>query len=139
MWRVQPSALRIRKKPLSDRLTLHDCVIRAVAIKPCKKINVFVVGTPVTGTTGPDGRYTILSAPTGIFSIDALCEALSNVVSGRLACPPEISGGLLRALFRVDSRSMGPDFDHGLTRRECEVLQLVGRGLFDVFPGNRAA
>ena len=62
-------------------------------------------------------------------SIEALCEALSEIVAGRLACPPEISGGLLRALFRRTSQSYEPDFDHALTPRECEVLQLLGRGL----------
>lgn len=62
-------------------------------------------------------------------SIDVLCKALSEVVAGRLACPPEISGGLLRALFRRDPRTEEPDIDHSLTRRESEVLQLVGRGL----------
>jgi DNA-binding NarL/FixJ family response regulator len=33
-------------------------------------------------------------------SIDAVCKSLWEIVDGRLACPPEISGGLLRALFR---------------------------------------
>jgi len=62
-------------------------------------------------------------------SIDALCQALSDIVAGRLACPPDISGGLLRALFRRDPRPDEPDLDPALTRRESEVLQLVGRGL----------
>jgi DNA-binding NarL/FixJ family response regulator len=61
-------------------------------------------------------------------SIDALCKALSEIVAGRLACPPEIAGGLLRALFRPDARSEGFDLEHALTRRESEVLQLLGRG-----------
>lgn len=62
-------------------------------------------------------------------SIDALCKALSQVVAGHLACPPEISGGLLRALFRRDPRSDEPDLHQALTRRESEVLQLLGQGL----------
>jgi len=62
-------------------------------------------------------------------SIDALCKALSEIVAGRLACPPEISGGILRALFRRDPRSGEPDVELALTRRESEVLQLLGRGL----------
>src|SRR5215472_17779497 len=33
---------------------------------------------------------------------DELCRALSDVIEGRLACPAEISGGLLRALFHGD-------------------------------------
>jgi DNA-binding NarL/FixJ family response regulator len=62
-------------------------------------------------------------------SIDTLCKALSEIVAGRLACSPEISGSLLRALFRRDSRSAEPDIDLALTRREREVLELLGRGL----------
>lgn len=61
-------------------------------------------------------------------TIDALCKALTDVVAGRLACPAEISGGLLRALFRRDRPSDEPDVDHALTRRESDVLQLIGHG-----------
>jgi len=62
-------------------------------------------------------------------SIDALCKALSDIAAGRLACPPEIAGGLLRALFRRDARADEREVDLGLTRREGEVLYLLGRGL----------
>jgi DNA-binding NarL/FixJ family response regulator len=61
-------------------------------------------------------------------SIDALCNSLSEIVAGRLACPPDISGGLLRALFRRDSPAGESDLDLALTRRESEVLELLGRG-----------
>jgi len=62
-------------------------------------------------------------------SIDVLCNALSEIVAGRLTCPPEISGGLLRALFRRDAPSEEPNPDLALTKREGEVLELLGRGL----------
>jgi two-component system, NarL family, nitrate/nitrite response regulator NarL len=62
-------------------------------------------------------------------SVDTLCNALSEIVSGRLACSPEIAGGLLRALFRRDQRPIDVAGDCALTRRESEVLQLLGRGL----------
>lgn len=61
-------------------------------------------------------------------SIDALCNSLLEIVAGRLACPPEISGGLLRALFRREPNSVEPDLSLALTRRESEVLELLGRG-----------
>jgi len=61
-------------------------------------------------------------------SIDELCNSLSEIVAGRLACPPEISGSLLRALFRREPNSAGPDLSLALTRREAEVLELLGRG-----------
>src|ERR1043165_5005732 len=42
-------------------------------------------------------------------SIDELCNSLSEIVAGRLACPPEISGGLLRALFRREPEPVESD------------------------------
>lgn len=62
-------------------------------------------------------------------TIDALCAAMSHAVAGRLACPAEISGGLLRALFRMETLAHEPTDDKPLTRREGDVLQLIGRGL----------
>jgi DNA-binding NarL/FixJ family response regulator len=62
-------------------------------------------------------------------SVDELYQALSDVVAGRLTCSAEISGGLLRALFRKDARAQAADLKEALTRREGEVLQLIGRGL----------
>ena len=61
-------------------------------------------------------------------SIDELCNSLLEIVAGRLACPPEISGGLLRALFRREPNSVEPNPSLALTRRESEVLELLGRG-----------
>ncbi|MDM0085099.1 response regulator transcription factor [Variovorax sp. J31P179] len=59
---------------------------------------------------------------------DALCGALEDVVAGRLTCSAEISGGLLRALFQA-RRDAVPDAQDALTRREGEVLALIGRGM----------
>jgi DNA-binding NarL/FixJ family response regulator len=61
-------------------------------------------------------------------SVDELCQALFDVIAGRLACSPEISGGLLRALFRTNPHAKAVELK-ALTRREGEVLQLIGRGL----------
>ena len=61
-------------------------------------------------------------------SIDALCKALSEIVAGRLPCPPEIAGGLLRALFGREPRTKESELHLSLTRRESEVLELLGRG-----------
>jgi DNA-binding NarL/FixJ family response regulator len=61
-------------------------------------------------------------------SVEALCKALSDVMAGRLACSAEISGGLLRALFRMESPQAETP-ESALTRRESDVLKLIGRGL----------
>ncbi|MES2523118.1 MAG: SusC/RagA family TonB-linked outer membrane protein [Gemmatimonadota bacterium] len=39
--------------------------------QPLEGVNVIIVGTPVTATTGADGRFVIASAPVGVFSIEA--------------------------------------------------------------------
>jgi two-component system, NarL family, nitrate/nitrite response regulator NarL len=62
-------------------------------------------------------------------SVDALCDALIDVMAGRLACSADISGGLLRALFRSDGQTGPSANEEPLTQREGEVLQLIGRGL----------
>lgn len=62
-------------------------------------------------------------------TIDKLCAAIVDIAEGRVACPPEIAGGLIRALFHRDSRHREPSPDPGLTRRETEVLRLIGQGL----------
>ena len=61
-------------------------------------------------------------------SIDELCNRIHQIVDGRLECPPHISSGLLRALFRHDAPTQEPESDPALTRRESEVLELLGRG-----------
>jgi two-component system nitrate/nitrite response regulator NarL len=60
-------------------------------------------------------------------TIEGLAKAMHDAVAGRLACPDEISGGLLRALFRLE----GEDKYEGepLTKREGNVLQLIGHGM----------
>ncbi len=64
-------------------------------------------------------------------SVKALHEALSDVTAGRLACSSEVSGELMRALFRMapPSAKRGAGADEALTRREEEVLRLIGGGL----------
>lgn len=62
-------------------------------------------------------------------SMDALCKALTDVVQGRLACPAEISCGLLRALFRNDAGPHESASNPMMTRREGDVLYLIGQGL----------
>jgi DNA-binding NarL/FixJ family response regulator len=62
-------------------------------------------------------------------TVDALCNAMLEIATGRLNCSAEISGGLLRALFRMQHDSPASSAETALTRREGEVLQLIGRGL----------
>lgn len=60
---VQPAAVR--------RARITGVVTDLSTKLPLQGVNVLLVGTPVTATTGPDGRFVIASAPTGIFSVEA--------------------------------------------------------------------
>ena len=62
-------------------------------------------------------------------SIEKLCQALSDIADGKQSCPPEISGGMIRALFRVVPEQEQADREPSLTRREREVLDLIGQGM----------
>ena len=59
---------------------------------------------------------------------DSLCSALQDVIAGRLTCSADISGGLLRALFHSEELAPSRNED-ALTRRESEVLALIGQGM----------
>ena len=63
-------------------------------------------------------------------SVDELCQALTDAAAGRLNCSAEISAGLLRALFHKEEAAKPPrEMPEALTRRQGEVLVLIGRGL----------
>jgi DNA-binding NarL/FixJ family response regulator len=62
-------------------------------------------------------------------TIDSLCQAMLDAATGRLHCSAEISGGLLRALFQMNHSYQTSVMEAALTRRESEVLHLIGRGL----------
>src|SRR4051812_14887958 len=68
-----PGPLQAQATPpaTARRARLTGIVTEEGTKRPLAGVNIFVVGTPVTGTTGPDGRYVIPSAPVGIYSIDA--------------------------------------------------------------------
>ncbi len=58
--------------PTTARRARITGVVTDLASKaPIFGANVTILGTPLTGTTGADGRFVIVSAPPGIFTIEA--------------------------------------------------------------------
>lgn len=60
--------------------------------------------------------------------VEQLCRRVEDAVAGRLSCPPEITAGIMRALFRAAPPPVACDLS-SLTRRESDVARLVSRGL----------
>jgi TonB-linked SusC/RagA family outer membrane protein len=57
--------------PAGARARLTGKVVDAATSLPLVGANIFVLGTNITATTGADGRYTIASAPVGIYTVEA--------------------------------------------------------------------
>src|SRR5687768_7941041 len=55
----------------ASRARITGRVVDLNTQEPLAGANIFVQGTNVTATTGADGRFVIVSAPPGIFSIEA--------------------------------------------------------------------
>lgn len=68
---VLPASLHAQAAPAGRRARITGTITDAASKQPLAGTNIFVVGTPITATTGPDGRFVIASAPVGIFTIEA--------------------------------------------------------------------
>jgi two-component system, NarL family, nitrate/nitrite response regulator NarL len=61
--------------------------------------------------------------------LDALRAAVLDCRCGRLRCPAEIAGGMMKALFHNRARSEPePETPEALTGRQKQVMQLISRG-----------
>jgi DNA-binding NarL/FixJ family response regulator len=61
--------------------------------------------------------------------INELLRVLQDVAVGRMACSAEVSAELMRALFQRSEPIESRAANEALTRREEEVLRLLGRAL----------
>jgi len=57
-----------------------------------------------------------------------LVKAMLDAVAGKLSCPEEVSGNLLRALFQGVPAQPPPASAEMLTQRETDVMHLISRG-----------
>jgi DNA-binding NarL/FixJ family response regulator len=134
------ASLRILLSTMDIQVALID-VTQGVELFDLREIAVMWPAVPLVALGLPEQRHEVIKCGRAGFasyvsreaSIDVLYKTLTDVATGRLACPPEIAGGLLRALFHrephQESETDSTLQDAALTRRECEVLALLGRGL----------
>jgi DNA-binding NarL/FixJ family response regulator len=60
--------------------------------------------------------------------LETLCDGLLAAAAGRLSMPDDIACGLMRALFRFGASHSPAQNDNTITKREGDVLRLLGRG-----------
>ena len=129
------AALRKHLSDISADLVLID-VTQGVDLDDTRSIAQAFPDIPLVALGLPEQRQAVIQCGRAGFrgyiardsTIEALCKSLSDVVHGRLACPAEISGGLIRALFRNETMPAELSPESSLTQREGEVLQLIGDG-----------
>ncbi len=91
---------------------------------------------PVIGLAVPDREPEILAcAEAGVSgfvprdaTLDHLVETLRSAIGGELRCSPRVAMALVRRLAAL-SPQLGPSLELSLTRRELQVLRLIGSGL----------
>jgi len=67
---IAPSVSAQATEP-SRRARVTGIVRDAATNQPIASANIFILGTPITATTGADGRFSIASAPVGVYTIEA--------------------------------------------------------------------
>ncbi|SDH27994.1 regulatory protein, luxR family [Sinosporangium album] len=98
------------------------------------------LGAPViliTDRLSPDDmltvvRYQVMAVlPRRAMTAELLIRGVTAVAAGDGLMPPQLAGGLLEHLHRLQRTSREPTFTwvSGLTEREIEILQLVAEGL----------
>lgn len=60
--------------------------------------------------------------------LETLCDCILAAAAGRLSMPDDIACGLMRALFRFGPSHAPAHNDNAITKREGDVLRLLGRG-----------
>jgi DNA-binding NarL/FixJ family response regulator len=132
------SELTALRKSLTD--TAADVILidvtQGVDLYDLRLIALDYSHIPLVALGLPEQRQAVIRCGRAGFSgyiardatVQALCKSLSEIVQGRLACPAEISHGLLRALFRNEFPPDESAPDTSLTHREGEVLKLIGGG-----------
>jgi len=102
-------------KTLSSRL-LNSKVI-AFAVSEVDHVVVACAEAGIAGYVAPDG------------SEEDLIRAVEFALRGELYCSPRIAGLLFRQISALSSRLAGPSEPESLSRRERQILGLVGEGM----------
>src|ERR1700722_378426 len=102
-------------KSLSSRLPNTKVV--AFAVSEVDHLVVACAEAGISGYVAPDG------------SEEDLVRAVEFALRGELYCSPRIAGLLFRRISALSSQLAGPSEPDALSRRERQILDLVGEGM----------
>lgn len=109
-----PDSLPLAK---SFRISLPNTKIIAFAVSEIDHLMLACAEAGISGYVAPDG------------SEQDLVTAIEFALRGELFCPPRIAGLLLRRVAELTSPAEDPHSLTPLTRREHQILALIGEGM----------
>lgn len=132
----QFSALREALAGVPVSIALID-VSQDIALDEVRAIAIDFPGTALVAIGLKEQRHEVIRCGHAGFvgyvvregTVDELQRVLADVAAGRMSCSAEVSGGLMRALFHMAPAADPAHPVEALTRREEDVLRLIGRGL----------
>lgn len=107
-----------------------------VALAEARAVNIACPDTPIVALALPEIPEEVIACADAGFvgyvprhaSIQELLDTVRFALKGECRCPPQIAGSLLREIRRRRSHAAS-EMATPLTSRECEVLQLLAKGL----------
>ncbi len=110
---------------------------------PLAGVNIFVVGTPITASTGPDGRFIIPSAPVGIYAIDArrlgYAPSRQNNVRLHADSVTSLTFALTTAATRLDQVTVAGSMDETSVAKSTISVEKITSENLPVPPTSSAA
>lgn len=122
---------------ISAELVLFD-VREPESLREARIVTSAAISTPLLAISVPETADAVLACAEAGFvgyvpnqaSLQDLGVAMRRVLKGECACPPHVSGALLRELRRRAPTTPGSkNAAVSLTRREAEILDLLSRGM----------
>ena len=117
-----------------DIVLLH--LVDESSLRDVRAVSSTVPKTPILALAVPETPDQVIAcADAGIFgyvppqtSVTELYSIMDMALKGECVCHPKIVGSLLREVRRRNEPESKPTITEALTSRECEILNLVGRG-----------
>lgn len=125
------------------RARIVGLVIDVATKQPLAGANIFLVGTPITASSGPDGRFIIPSAPPGLYNIDArrLGYGPQRINNVRLVADSNVTVNISLSVTstRLDQVTVSGSMDAQSVAKSTITVDKITSENFPVMPTGSAA